>query len=93
MPPACPCVEECRRGRILQTGAGRIEQGDLLRRRSPRLSPGDQLAELAMHVRARHRARRDGMVQIAHLFALVEPVGDDQRARHQLGRDLTLRRL
>src|SRR6266850_2168739 len=85
-----PAIDGDRRGDVLQAGAGRIEDNDFIGTRASALAAGDDLAQLGVHVLARHRSGGDRMVQVADLARLLGEVGHHRGGRQQRRVDLLL---
>src|SRR5260221_412586 len=88
--PERPPIDSGRGGDVLQRGAARIEHGDLVVARAPGLERRDDLAELGMHVGARHRARVERVVQVADRGALLRDVGHQLAVREERRIELLL---
>src|SRR5204863_8553992 len=70
-------VNDRRGGRVLESDAGRIEDEDFIVTRAASLLADDDLAELRVHVIARHRAVSNRRAEIADRRRLLGDVGDD----------------
>src|SRR4051812_4171693 len=85
-----PFVEPCSGRRILDRRPGRIEDRYLIRRRTARLAPGNQLAQVGMNVTGRDRPRVQGVMQVAHACGLLAKIHDDLRVAEKIRRQLVL---
>src|SRR5581483_11321045 len=85
-------VDQRGRGDVLQRRSRGIENDDLVGRGAAGLLPGQNLAQLRVHIAARHQAARNGVVQLTHLFALVENIDNQLVSCEQLRVDLLLLR-
>src|SRR5262245_25141846 len=75
-----PPLDRERRREVLEGGAGRIEDRDLVARRAPGPRAGHDLGELGVDLLASHQAGGERVLELAELGALRERVDHQRRA-------------
>src|SRR6266478_1003481 len=73
-------VDRDGRGDVLESGPRAVEDDDLVDAGAACMPADDHIGELRVHLRARHQAGGEGVLQLADLRALLEDI-DDERPR------------